>query len=233
MRNLLLLLLVALLALPACKNNHVAHSGIQKRKYTKGYHVSLGKRNRKALAPAIVNQPVTVLEEETVPEKEEEPLLAVLDEPQTPDAKSQQLPGIVVKQSSLKQMRVQVEELVNQRFHPSDSLEAQKEEPSKGAAIVGFFLEIGGLVMSITGNVIQAVSFTYSASLYAIALLGSLAFLTGWIICIVMFALNRIEPENYGGRGWATAGMITGIALLVIGILFLIVYVVLLAALFV
>ena len=92
MRGILILTLVALLALPACKNNHVVHStlGIQKRKYTKGYHLNLGARKKLNIQAKDITQLVTEVHADRAPAPQVETLLASLE--QTPPHMAQLTP---------------------------------------------------------------------------------------------------------------------------------------------
>lgn len=168
MRNILLLLLSVLLILPACKNSHVAHSGIQKRKYTKGYHLSFGKHKKQQLKKAA--KPVTRLEKSTPPTAKK-PLLASLQEeevPEMPAPQEQARPAPPGK----KQTKKQALEPIVKRYH--------KTEPQPAPAYGGDQLAMLAFVFVMAGIIFFPL------------------LLVGFIMSIVALARISRDDQNYG-----------------------------------
>jgi len=214
-RNNLLLFLSVILLLPACKNSHVAHSGIQKRKYTKGYHVSLGGKKRQRLPPKVTSEPVTQIPKKDVPMKEAEQLLASGEEARSPAVIPQDAQRIYMKRRPVKK---RVTEIFNKRFHKKDPQPPDEDEPSESLARLSLILAVAGAVLSAISIVIQVLSVTADIAVLAMAQVGALALLAGLVISIIALFRIRRHPECYGGKGYAKAALIIAGIILVASI---------------
>jgi len=211
-RNLLLLLVSVIIILPACKNNHVAHSAIQKRKYTKGYHLNLGSKKKHQLPSKITSHPVTLLQKRPTPQKEQEPLLAALEEAPAPIVNARE-PKRITKPAptNSRPIRKQVTEIFKKRFHRASPLPPDDDGPTKSSLFLAA-LSLGLVFFAAIFLGLFYGAFTIYGVKEFIFLFSALALaITGLILSIV--ALVRIGKygSSNGTRQLAKAALLASL----------------------
>jgi len=100
--------------------------------------VSLGSKKKHQLPPKVTTQPVTVVQEKPAPEKEQEPLLAFIEETKAPVEPSMEIQKVrepaTNKSRSIKK---KVIETFTKRFHRTDPLPTEDDGPHKTSILLG------------------------------------------------------------------------------------------------